>query len=143
MQRSASAMWMGNLKDGKGTISTESGVLKNTQYGFNTRFEQGHFGTNPEELIAAAHSGCFTMALSKEFTDAGITVVNIHTEAKVTLDKTEQGFTIAAVHLDVVAKLIGAGNEIFEQLTNKAKVNCPVSKLLNAEITLNAKMLES
>lgn len=140
MERSATAIWMGNLTEGKGTISTQSGVLKNTHYGFNTRFEEGHPGTNPEELIAAALSGCFTMALSKELTDAGITVGNLHTDAIVTLNKTADGFAIPEIALHLVAKLIGAEKEVLEKLANKTKENCPVAKLLNAEISLTVNM---
>jgi len=139
MKRSASAAWQGGLKDGKGSISTQSGVLKDTQYGFNTRFENGP-GTNPEELIAAAHAGCFTMALSAQLGEAGMTAQSLQTTATVTLDKIEGGFAITAVHLDLLAKISGANLQSFETAANKAKLNCPVSKLLNAKITMDAKL---
>jgi lipoyl-dependent peroxiredoxin len=139
MKRKASAVWKGGLKDGKGTISTDSGVLSDTQYSFSTRFEQG-VGTNPEELIAAAHAGCFAMALSAQLGDAGLTAERIRTTASVTLDKTEVGFTITAVHLDVTAKIPGADQQAFEKAANNAKAGCPVSKVLNAQITMDAKL---
>ncbi len=139
MKRKASAVWKGGLKDGKGTISTDSGVLSDTQYSFSTRFEQG-VGTNPEELIAAAHAGCFAMALSAQLGDAGLTAERIRTTASVTLDKTEAGFTITAVHLDVTAKIPGADQQAFETAANNAKTGCPVSKVLNAQITMDAKL---
>jgi osmotically inducible protein OsmC len=139
MKRSASAAWQGGLKDGKGSISTQSGVLKDAQYGFSTRFEDGP-GTNPEELIGAAHAGCFTMALSAQLGEAGLTADSLKTTATVTLDKVEGGFSITAVHLDLVAKIPGATQQVFEAATKQAKLNCPVSKLLNAKITLEAKL---
>lgn len=139
MKRKASAVWKGGLKDGKGTISTDSGVLSDTQYSFSTRFEQG-VGTNPEELIAAAHAGCFAMALSAQLGDAGLTAERIRTTASVTLDKTEVGFTITAIHLDVTAKIPGADQQAFEKAANNAKAGCPVSKVLNAQITMDAKL---
>ena len=139
MKRKASAVWKGGLKDGKGTISTDSGVLSDTQYSFSTRFEQG-VGTNPEELIAAAHAGCFAMALSAQLGDAGLTAERIRTTASVTLDKTEVGFTITAVHLGVTAKIPGADQQAFEKAANNAKAGCPVSKVLNAQITMDAKL---
>jgi lipoyl-dependent peroxiredoxin len=139
MKRKASAVWKGGLRDGKGTISTDSGVLSDTQYSFSTRFEQG-VGTNPEELIAAAHAGCFAMALSAQLGDAGLTAEHIRTTASVTLDKTEAGFTITAVHLDVTAKIPGADQQAFETAANNAKAGCPVSKVLNAQITMDAKL---
>jgi lipoyl-dependent peroxiredoxin len=139
MKRKASAVWKGGLKDGKGTISTDSGVLSDTQYSFSTRFEQG-VGTNPEELIAAAHAGCFAMALSAQLGDAGLTAERIRTTASVTLDKTEAGFTITAVHLDVTAKIPGAEQQAFETAANNAKAGCPVSKVLNAQITIDTKL---
>lgn len=139
MDRSANAVWTGNLKQGQGKISTQSGVLTDAQYGFNTRFEDGP-GTNPEELIAAAHSGCFSMALSLALTEAGLTVDTIKTTAKVTLEKTDAGFTITASHLDLTAKIPGASKEKFLEIANQAKEGCPVSKLLNAKITLDAKL---
>jgi osmotically inducible protein OsmC len=137
MKRSASAVWKGGLRDGKGTISTDSGVLSDAQYSFATRFEQGT-GTNPEELIAAAHAGCFAMALSNELGQAGLTPERISTTAAVTLEKTEAGFTITAVHLNVSAKVPGATRQAFETAANSAKAGCPVSKVLNAKITMEA-----
>ena len=137
MKKTASAHWQGGLKDGKGTISTQSGVLSNSPYGFNTRFEDQP-GTNPEELIGAAHAGCFSMALSKELGDAGMTAESIETKAEVTLDKVDGGFAITAVHLSLRAKIPGADWAAFEQAVETAKNGCPVSKVLNAEITLEA-----
>ena len=139
MKRTASAIWSGGLKDGKGSISTQSGILDNTQYGFNTRFENGP-GTNPEELIAAAHAGCFTMALSAQLGEAGMTAENLRTTATVTLEKSDGGFAIPAIHLDLVAKIPGADKAAFEQAADKAKAGCPVSKLFKAEITMDAKL---
>jgi len=135
MKRKATAAWSGNLKDGGGTISTDSGVLSNTRYGFKSRFEEGP-GTNPEELIAAAHAGCFTMALSAQLADAGITADSLKTTATVTLDKVADGFAISAVHLDLVASIPGVDRSTFDTAVNNAKVGCPVSKVLNATITL-------
>lgn len=137
MKRNASAVWKGDLKSGKGTISTDSGVLSETQYSFKTRFEDGK-GTNPEELIAAAHAGCFSMALSSELGKLGLTADTIRTTASVSLEKTDAGFTITAVHLDLKAKVPGADKEKFETAANNAKKGCPVSRVLNAEITLDA-----
>ena len=137
MKRSASAVWKGGLKDGKGTISTDSGVLSDTQYSFGTRFEDGK-GTNPEELIGAAHAGCFSMALSAQLGEAGLTAERIATKATVTLEKTEGGFSITAIHLDLKAKIPGADRAAFEKAANNAKAGCPVSKVLNAKITLDA-----
>lgn len=139
MKRKATAVWQGGLKDGKGTISTDSGVLANTQYSFSTRFEDGA-GTNPEELIAAAHAGCFSMALSGQLGAAGLTAESINTTASVSLEKTDAGFAITKVHLDVTAKVPGADQAAFEKATNNAKSGCPVSKVLNAEITMDAKL---
>jgi osmotically inducible protein OsmC len=139
MKRKASALWQGNLKDGKGTISTDSGVLSDTQYSFTSRFAEGK-GTNPEELIAAAHAGCFSMALSNELGGAGLTPASISTTAAVTLEKTEAGFTITAVHLDVTARVPGASQQAFEAAAAAAKSGCPVSKVLKADITMNAKL---
>ena len=139
MQRTASAVWKGGLKDGKGTVSTESGVLNKAQYSFSTRFESGQ-GTNPEELIAAAHAGCFSMALSGQLGNAGMTAESIETSATLTLEKLEAGFTITAIHLDVVARIPGGDAAKFEQAANNAKAGCPVSRLLNAKITMNAKL---
>jgi osmotically inducible protein OsmC len=139
MKRSASAVWNGGLKDGRGTISTQSGVLTDTQYSFSTRFEEGK-GTNPEELIAAAHAGCFSMALSAQLNNAGKTAERIQTEATVTLDKTDAGFTVTAVHLKVRAKIPGAAPPDFEKAANDAKTGCPISRLLKAEITMETKL---
>ena len=139
MKRSASAVWKGGLKDGSGRISTDSGVLSDTQYSFTTRFEQGK-GTNPEELIAAAHAGCFSMALSNELGQAGLTPESIGTTATVTLDKTDAGFAITAVHLNVSAKVPGADQQAFEAAASNAKAGCPVSKVLNAQITMEARL---
>lgn len=139
MKRTGSAVWSGNLKEGRGTVSTESGVLEKTQYSFSTRFENGN-GTNPEELIAAAHAGCFSMALSGQLEQAGFTASEIRTTATVTLTKQEAGFAITAIHLDVTASVPSADREAFEAAANNAKVGCPVSKLLNAEITMEANL---
>lgn len=139
IRKKGSAVWKGGLKDGKGTISTESGVLSNAQYGFNTRFENGP-GTNPEELIGAAHAGCFSMALSAQLGEAGLKAESISTTATVTLEKVEGGFSITAVHLDLVARIPGASQQAFDTAANNAKAGCPVSKLLNAKITLEAKL---
>jgi osmotically inducible protein OsmC len=139
MKRTASAFWSGGLKEGKGNLSTQSGVLDNTQYGFNTRFENGP-GTNPEELIAAAHAGCFTMALSAQLEQAGMAAESLKTSAAVTLDKVDDGFAITAIHLDLVAKIPGADPKAFDAAVNQAKVGCPVSKVLNAKITLEAEL---
>jgi osmotically inducible protein OsmC len=137
MKRKASAAWQGGLKDGKGTISTDSGVLDNTQYSFSTRFEDGK-GTNPEELIAAAHASCFTMALSGQLGNAGLTADRINTTAAVTLEKTDAGFTITKIHLDVAAKVPSATDEQFQTAAGNAKAGCPVSRLFKAEITMTA-----
>ncbi|MGE8496950.1 MAG: OsmC family protein [Pseudomonas sp.] len=137
MKKTASAHWQGGIKDGKGTISTESGALKQSPYGFNTRFEDKP-GTNPEELIGAAHAGCFSMALSKELGEAGMTAESIDTTAEVTLDKVDGGFSISAVHLTLKAKIPGADRAAFEKAVETAKSGCPVSKVLNADITLEA-----
>lgn len=139
MKRSASAVWNGGLKDGKGSISTQSGVLADTQYSFSTRFEEGK-GTNPEELIAAAHAGCFSMALSAQLNNAGQTAERIQTEATVTLEKTDEGFTVTAVHLKVRAKVPGATPPDFEKAAQAAKTGCPISRLLKAEITMETKL---
>ena len=139
MRRKASAVWKGGLKDGKGTISTDSTVLSETQYSFSTRFEEG-VGTNPEELIAAAHAGCFSMALSGQLGNAGLTAESIRTTAAVRLEKTDEGFTITSVHLDVVARVPGADEQAFLTAANNAKAGCPVSRVLNAEITMDARL---
>lgn len=139
MQRKASAAWQGGLKDGKGTLTTESGVLSGTPYSFSTRFE-GTRGTNPEELLGAAHAGCFSMALSMILGEAGIRPERIDTDAAVTLEKQEGGFAITKVHLDVKVRAPGADRAKFDEATQKAKAGCPVSKVLKAEITMDAKL---
>jgi osmotically inducible protein OsmC len=139
MKRSASAVWKGGLKDGSGTISTQSGVLAETQYSFGTRFEEGK-GTNPEELIAAAHAGCFSMALSAQLNNAGQTAESIETEATVTLEKGDGGFSVTAVHLKVRAKVPGATPPDFQKAAEAAKTGCPISKLLKAEITMETRL---
>lgn len=139
MKKTASAVWQGDLKTGKGTISTESGALKDQPYGFNTRFEDAP-GTNPEELIGAAHAGCFSMALSNILGQKGAKAERIDTRAEVTLDKVEGGFAISAVHLVLRAKVPGLSAADFDAATNEAKTGCPVSKVLNAKITLDAKL---
>jgi len=136
MKRTASAVWTGGLRDGNGNISTESGILANAKYGFKSRFEDAR-GTNPEELIAAAHAGCFTMALTAQLSEAGMIVESLRTTAAVTLEKRDDAFAITAVQLDLVARVPGADKITFEAVANKAKSTCPVSKLLNATITLN------
>ncbi len=137
MKKTASAVWQGDLKSGKGSISTESGALKDNPYGFNTRFE-GAPGTNPEELIGAAHAGCFSMALSMMLGQAGLTAERIETSAEVTLDKDDKGFTITAIALTLKAKVPGTDNDQFQQIANQAKEGCPVSRVLNAQISLSA-----
>ena len=139
MQRKGSAVWNGGLKDGKGTVSTASGILNNAPYSFVTRFENEK-GTNPEELIGAAHAGCFSMALSAQLNNAGLKPEKIATEATVTLEKLESGFAITTVHLQVSARVPGATQEQFNTATGNAKAGCPVSKLLNAKITMDAKL---
>ena len=139
MKRKASAVWRGGLKDGKGTISSESGVLKETQYSFSTRFENG-IGTNPEELIAAAHAGCFSMAFSAELGKAGISPESIHTTATITMDKTDAGWTVTESHLDVAAKVPGVDPAKFTAAANAAKEGCPISRLLRANVTMDAKL---
>jgi osmotically inducible protein OsmC len=139
MKRKASAVWKGGLKDGKGTISSDSGVLENTQYSFSTRFEEGK-GTNPEELIAAAHAGCFSMALSGQLGNAGMTAQEINTTCTITLEKTDAGFTVTESHLDVNVKIPGADAKAFETAANNAKAGCPISRLLNTKVTMDAKL---
>ena len=139
MKRNASAEWRGGLKDGKGMISTDSGVLADTQYSFSTRFEEG-VGTNPEELIAAAHAGCFSMALSGQLGNANLTAESIRTTASIKLEKTDAGFTVTEVHLQVAARVPGASQEAFETAANNAKAGCPISRLLNAKITMEARL---
>lgn len=137
MKTQGSAQWQGGIKDGRGAISTKSGALSAYPYGFASRFE-GKPGTNPEELIGAAHAGCFTMALSLILGEAGLTAEKMETTAEVTLDKVADGFAITKVHLTLKAKIPGADRAKFDELAGKAKAGCPVSKLLNAEITLDA-----
>lgn len=139
IKRKGSATWSGGLKDGKGSVSTQSGVLNQQQYGFNTRFEDGP-GTNPEELLGAAHAGCFTMALSGQLGAAGMTAQKLETSATVSLDKVGDSFAITAVHLDLVAVIPGADEAAFQEAARKAKEGCPVSKLFNTNITLDAKL---
>lgn len=142
MERTATAEWHGGLKDGKGTISSASGVLKETQYSFSTRFENG-VGTNPEELIAAAHAGCFTMALSAQLGEAGLTPESLKTSAKVSLGKDDSGFAITAITLTTEAKIPGADDAAFHKAADAAKAGCPISKLFanNTKITLDAKLV--
>lgn len=137
MKKSASAEWKGGLKDGGGTISTETGVLRNAPYGFRSRFEDGP-GTNPEELIGAAHAGCFSMALSLMLGNNELKADYIRTKADITLEKVGEGFAITASHLTVNAKIPGADAATFERIANEAKAGCPVSKVLNAKITMQA-----
>jgi lipoyl-dependent peroxiredoxin len=140
MIRKASAVWNGTLKEGKGTITTDSGVLSSTPYSFATRFENAR-GTNPEELIAAAHAGCFTMALSAQLSGAGFTPESLETSAAVTLEKLEAGFTITKVHLDVAARVPNADEAAFDKAAQAAKAGCPISRLLKAEITMTARLI--
>jgi len=137
MQRKASAIWKGGLKDGKGSVSSASGVLNNTPYSFTTRFENGQ-GTNPEELIAAAHASCFSMALSVQLGTANLTPTSIETSATLTFEKLDSGWTITASHLDVVGRVPGADQATFQKLVDNAKSGCPVSKVLKANITMTA-----
>ena len=140
MKRKASAEWQGDLKSGKGLVSTESGVLRSTPYSFTTRFE-GERGTNPEELIAAAHAGCFTMALSGELGKAGLTAESLSTTATVSLDKLETtGWTVTESHLEVSGKVPGASADAFRAAAEAASKGCPISRLLNAKITVEAKL---
>lgn len=140
MIRKASAKWNGDLKTGKGTISTESGVLSSTAYSFARRFDSEK-GTNPEELIAAAHAGCFSMALSAQLGNAGITPESIETSADVSLDKLDSGWTVTKVHLTVRAHIPGADQAKFDAAAKNAKEGCPISKLLKADITMDAKLV--
>lgn len=141
MERNASAVWKGSLKEGKGTVSTQSGALKETQYSFSTRFENGT-GTNPEELIAAAHAGCFTMALSAQLGNANLTPESLETTAQVKFEKTDAGFTITAIHLTTQARVPGASEQVFETAAQNAKNGCPISRLFkgNTEVTLDARL---
>ncbi|MGB0085617.1 MAG: OsmC family protein [Rhodomicrobiaceae bacterium] len=140
INRKGSAVWSGGLKDGKGTISTQSGALSAYPYGFSSRFE-GKPGTNPEELIGAAHAGCFTMALSLILSEAGLTATRMETTATVTLEQVSGGFAITAIHLDLKAEVPGTDRAAFEALADKAKANCPVSKLMKAEISLSTQLV--
>ena len=137
MKKSASAHWSGGIKDGQGSISTETGVLREAPYGFKSRFEDGP-GTNPEELIAAAHAGCYSMALSLGLGNAGLTADSIDTKAVVTLDKDGDGFSITAVQLTCKAKVLGTDAATFAKIAQATKEGCPVSKVLKAAITLDA-----
>ena len=137
MKRKASAVWNGSLKDGKGSLTSESGVLSQPPYSFRTRFDEEK-GTNPEELIAAAHAGCFSMALSMILGQANLTADKIETEATVTLEQKDGGFAVTASHLDVRATIPGADSAAFTDAAEKAKAGCPISKLLNAKITMTA-----
>jgi osmotically inducible protein OsmC len=139
MKRKASAQWQGDLKTGKGAISTDSGVLENTPYSFTTRFESGK-GTNPEELVAAAHAGCFTMALSAELGKANLVAESLRTTATVTLDRLDLGWSITESHLEVVAKIPGASPEVFRKAAETAETGCPISRLFNTKITMDAKL---
>ena len=140
INRKGSAQWQGGIKDGKGSLSTQSGALQNYPYGFSSRFE-GQPGSNPEELLAAAHAGCFTMALSLILGEAQLTAERMNTQATVTLEKGESGFAVTAVHLQLRARVPGAEDAVFQQLAAKAKANCPVSKLFKADITLDAALV--
>jgi lipoyl-dependent peroxiredoxin len=139
MQRKASAVWKGGLKDGKGAVSSASGVLSNTAYSFTTRFENTP-GTNPEELVAAAHAACFSMALSAQLGGANLTPESINTTATLSLDKLDSGWSITAIQLDVVARVPKADDAAFQKAAENAKTGCPISKLLNTKITMNAKL---
>jgi len=139
IKRKGSAIWEGNLKEGRGRISTDSGVLKETQYSFGTRFENGA-GTNPEELVGAAHAGCFSMALAAQLTEAGHAPKSIHTTATVHMEKLEAGFTVTGVRLDVDANVPGIDQASFDKAADEAKRNCPISRLLNTEITMETRL---
>jgi osmotically inducible protein OsmC len=142
MQRKASAVWQGDLKSGKGNISTDSGTLKNTQYSFSTRFENG-VGTNPEELLAAAHAGCFTMALSAQLGNAGLTATKLETTCTISLEKVGEGFSITKSHLDLVAHVPNADKAKFDAAVKGAETGCPVSKLFKTEITVSSQLVTS
>jgi osmotically inducible protein OsmC len=139
IKKKASAVWNGGIKEGTGSISTETGVLREANYGFKSRFENGP-GTNPEELIGAAHAGCFSMALSKIIGDAGLKPERIETSAEVSLEKVGDGFEITAIHLTTTGRVAGADEARFRELAEKAKAGCPVSKVLRAKITLDARL---
>ena len=140
MIRKASAVWKGSLKDGKGAVSSDSGVLSNTQYSFSTRFENGR-GTNPEELIAAAHAACFTMALSAQLGGANLTPESLETSAALTMEKLDAGWTVTKIHLDVTGRVPGADDAAFQKAAGDAKAGCPISRLLKAEITMTARLV--
>jgi osmotically inducible protein OsmC len=140
MKRTADAKWQGDLKSGAGTISTASGTLKSTPYSFHTRFEEGK-GTNPEDLLAAAHAGCFTMAVSAQLAGVGLKADSLETTCTISLEQTEGGFAITESHLAMTAKIPGATPEAFEKATQAAKAGCPVSKLYNTKITLDARLV--
>ena len=142
MQRKASAVWQGDLKTGKGSISTDSGVLKETQYSFSSRFENG-VGTNPEELLAAAHAGCFTMALSAQLAGAGMVASKLETTCTISLEKVGDGFSITKSHLDLVATIPNADKAKFDAAVKGAEIGCPVSKLYKTEISVNARLVTS
>jgi lipoyl-dependent peroxiredoxin len=142
MQRKASAVWQGDLKTGKGSISTDSGILKEAQYSFSTRFENG-IGTNPEELLAAAHAGCFTMALSNQLGSAGMIASKLETTCTISLEKVGEGLSITKSHLDLVATIPNADKAKFDAAVKGAETGCPVSKLFKAEITVNARLVTS
>lgn len=139
MDRTASAVWTGGLKDGKGSVTTQSGVLSSTPYSFTTRFESTK-GTNPEELIAAAHAGCFTMALSAQLGTMNVTPQSLRTNATLTFEKLDAGWTISKIHLDVAGRVPGMSAEAFQNAAQSAKANCPVSRVLKAEITMTASL---
>lgn len=140
MIKKGSAVWRGTIKEGQGTISTETGVLRDAPYGFKSRFESGP-GTNPEELIAAAHAACFSMALSLMLGEAGHAADTIETSAEVRMEKKDDGFSIVSSHLDLRANVPGISDSLFTEIAEKAKAGCPVSKLLNAEISMNATLV--
>ncbi len=137
IKRQASAVWKGGLKDGKGTLTSASGTLRDTPYSFHDRFEDGQ-GTNPEELVAAAHAGCFAMALSAQLGEAGMKAESLAVTAQVSMEKTDAGFTVVASHLTLVARIPGADRAKFEAAAQGAKAGCPISRLLNARITLES-----
>jgi osmotically inducible protein OsmC len=140
IQRKASAVWKGGLKDGKGVVSTATGILNNTPYSFSTRFEEEP-GTNPEELIAAAHAGCFAMALSGQLDAAGLKADSLEVKATIRMEKTEAGMTVTASNLDLVATIPGASEEAFNTAAGNAKAGCPISRLLNCEINLTSQLI--
>lgn len=141
MKRTANAKWQGDLKSGAGMISTASGTLSQTPYSFHTRFEEGK-GTNPEELLAAAHAGCFTMALSAQLAQAGLKAVSLETSCVITLEQKDGGFTITESRLELKAAIPGASQEAFQKAAAAAKSGCPVSKLFNTHITLDAQLID-